>query len=194
MNMTSSQLLSEIKGITHANIEVTRKKFFHLSDEQKKWRPNMESWNLLEIFAHLNEYTRFYNSTFLKKIQSTKFRTPTENFVSSPLGRSAWSSMKLGNAKNVKRKFRALRAFNPTINPGLMQEQDIQRFCDLQHDFLAIIDSAASINIRKAKVHTSMSKIIKLRLGDALLFASYHNERHLQQALNILNNKQFPKK
>lgn len=192
--MTSSQLLSEIKGITLSNIEVTRKKFFHLSEEQKKWKPTIESWNLLEIFAHLNEYARFYNATFLKKIQTTKFRTPQENFVSSPLGRSAWSSMKLGNAKNVKRKFRALKAFNPTINPGLIQEQDIQHFCSLQQDFIAIIEAAAEVNIRKAKVHTSMSKIIKLRLGDALLFATYHNERHLQQALNLLNNKQFPKK
>lgn len=192
--MTSSQLLSEIKGITRANIEVTRKKFFHLSDEQKKWRPSTESWNLLEIFAHLNEYTRFYNSTFLKKIQATKFRSPNENFVSSPLGRSAWSSMKLGNAKNIKRKFRALRTFNPTFNTKLIQENDIQRFCELQQDFEVIIDAAAEVNIRKAKVYTSMSKIIKLRLGDALLFATYHNERHLQQALNILSNKQFPKK
>lgn len=192
--MTSSQLLSEIKGITLTNIEVTRKKFFHLSDEQKKWKPSLDSWNILEIFAHLNEYSRFYNGTFLNKIQTTKFRTPQENFISSPLGRSAWNSMKLGNAKNVKRKFRALKAFNPTINPGLIQEQAIQQFCALQQDFIAIIEAASAVNIRKAKVHTSMSKIIKLRLGDALLFATYHNERHLQQALNLLNNKQFPKK
>ena len=49
------------------------------------------------------------------------------------------------------------------------------------------------VNIRKVKIPISISKIIRLRLGDALLFVVYHNERHVQQALNVLNNPNFPK-
>ena len=76
----------------------------------------------------------------------------------------------------------------------MLHENDIQLFENGQKDLLEIIEKAASVNIRKVKVPISMSKIIKLRLGDALLFVAYHNERHVQQALNVLAHQNFPKK
>jgi hypothetical protein len=102
--------------------------------------------------------------------------------------------MKLGNAKNVKRKFKSARNYNPTFDPSLVHENDILLFENGQKDLLEIIESAKAVNIRKVKVQISMSNIIKLRLGDALLFVVYHNERHLQQALNVLSHQNFPKK
>jgi hypothetical protein len=64
----------------------------------------------------------------------------------------------------------------------------------MQQELLEVIDKAATVNIRKVKVPISISKLIRLRLGDALLFVAYHNERHLQQAINLTKLAQFPKK
>ncbi|MFN5911333.1 MAG: DinB family protein, partial [Bacteroidota bacterium] len=58
---------------------------------------------------------------------------------------------------------------------------------------LSIFELARSVNIRKAKIPISISKIIRFRLGDAFLYVVYHNERHLQQAINILDHPRFPK-
>lgn len=192
--MTSSELLKDIRTITQNNLEVLKKRFTHLSLEQKNWKPAEHAWNIHEIFAHLNHYALFYHVAFLNRIKKTRFREPKELFQSSPLGRSAWKSMKLGNAKNVKRKFKSARNYNPTFETSLMHENDILLFENGQKELLEIIDLAATVNIRKVKVPISMSKIIKLRLGDALLFVVYHNERHVQQALNILSHQNFPKK
>jgi hypothetical protein len=74
----------------------------------------------------------------------------------------------------------------------LVSGNDVQQFEKEQHDLLKIITSAAEINIRKAKIPISISKIIRLRLGDALLFVVYHNERHVQQAKNLLKHPKFP--
>lgn len=193
-DMTSSELLEEVGKITRHNLELIRKKFSHLSAEQKTWSPSENAWNIQEVFAHLNEYARFYHENFLRKIARTRFTTPKENFVSSPLGRSAWSSMKLGNARNVKRKFKAARNYNPRLEPQLVDGNDIERFRAGQEELIGILEKARGVNIRKAKVPLSMSKLIKLRLGDALLFVAYHNERHMQQAINIITHPQFPKK
>jgi len=57
-----------------------------------------------------------------------------------------------------------------------------------------IAESAATVNLRKVKVPISISKIVRLRLGDALLFVAYHNERHMQQMLNLKKHPNFPKK
>lgn len=191
--MTSSELIREVRKITQSNLENLRTRFAHLSEEQLRWRPIENSWNILEIFAHLNQYANYYHKVFKHKIARTKFRTPSENFLSSPLGRSAWKSMKLGNANNVKRKFKAPKGYNPRIDPALVSGDDLRQ---LETNFLElnmIIDTSEKVNLRKIKIPISISKIIRLRLGDALLFVVYHDQRHMQQAINVLNHPSFPK-
>lgn len=190
--MTTAQLIEELKTITQTNIDLIKKKFSHLNDQQKNWRKDSESWNINEIFAHLNEYAHYYHPTFLSRIEKTRYKEPKDIFISSPLGRSAWKSMKLGNAKNIKRKFKSQRAYNPLVTPTMVSGHDVEEFETGQYDLLTIIDKANTVNLRKVKVPISISKIVRLRLGDALLFVIYHNERHMQQALNILNHKKFP--
>jgi hypothetical protein len=34
---------------------------------------------------------------------------------------------------------------------------------------------------------------VYLRLGDALMFHVYHNDRHVEQINQLLNHKKFPK-
>jgi hypothetical protein len=191
--MTTSQLVSELKGITQTNIDLIKKKFSHLNDQQKNWRKDSESWSINEIFAHLNEFAHYYHQAFTSKIERTRFNEPKDTFISSPLGRSAWKSMKLGNLKNIKRKFKAQRIYNPLIHSELVSGIDTETFESNQIELIKIIDKAELVNLRKVKVPISISKIIRLRLGDALLFVVYHNERHMQQALNILSNSKFPK-
>lgn len=192
--MSTQWVFSEVRSITERNLQVLKQKIAGLSDQQLRWKPNEQTWSLLEIAAHLNEYARFYHNAFTSRIAKTRFREPKDNFVSSPLGRSAWVSMKLGNAKNVKRKFNAPKGYNPTTTPELVTGHDIDTLLKGQQELLQILDAAAAVNIRKVKVPISISKIVRLRLGDALLFVVYHNERHVQQALNLIRLPQFPKK
>lgn len=192
--MSTQWVFSEVRTITERNVQVLKQKVAGLSENQLRWKPNEHTWSLLEIAAHLNEYARFYHNTFTSRIEKTRFREPKENFVSSPLGRSAWVSMKLGNAKNVKRKFNAPKGYNPTTTPELVTGDDITALLQGQQELLLILEAAAMVNIRKVKVPISISKIVRLRLGDALLFVAYHNERHIEQALKLTKNPQFPKK
>jgi uncharacterized damage-inducible protein DinB len=190
----TNELIADLKKITENNINIVAKKFKHLSDEQKTWRPSSDSWNILEVFSHLNIYSAFYHSAFKEKIQKTKFKEAKDTFVSSPLGRSAWKSMKLGRANNVKRKFKAPKNYNPSNSPSLISDDAVDIFSANQHEIMEILDMAKKVNLRKVKVPISISKIVRLRLGDALMFVIYHNERHMQQALNIISHPKFPKK
>ena len=192
--MKSKDLLEEIKASTLTSIELVKKKLVYLNKEQLSWRPNDISWSIEEVIAHLNEYAKFYHTAFNEKIDKTKFRTPVEEFISSPLGRSAWKSMKLGNANNVKRKFKAMRSYNPQLDPSLIKENGIEIIQNELTELLSIIEKAETVSLRRVKIPISISKIIRVRLGDALMFVVYHNERHFQQISNLLANKNFPKK
>lgn len=192
--MTGNELLDSLQTITKANKTFVEKKVMHLSDEQLNWKPSPTIWSMNEIFAHLNEYASYYHPTFEKVIGKTKFRKPTQNFLSTPLGSAAWKSMKLGKARNVKRKFKALSSLNPTSSPELVKGSDQKVFLEGQVELERILELARTINIKRAKTALQISKIIKFRLGDAMNFVVYHNERHIQQAKNLLDHKQFPKK
>lgn len=193
IKMTSSDLLTEVRNITETNLKILRERFSDLSNVQLTWRPNESSWNIQEICAHLNQYANYYHEAFLRYIEKTRFKTPKENFLSSPLGRSAWKSMKLGHANNVKRKFKAPKGYNPKMDPSLLTGKDLPDLEKNLKDLLQIVEASEKVNIRKVKIPISISKIIRLRLGDALLFVVYHNERHLQQAVNVISNPKFPK-
>jgi hypothetical protein len=190
----TNTLLDELKAITVLNENYVQNKIYHLNDNQLNWRPNTSSWNTLEILAHLNEYAKFYNKVLSDKIEKTKFKDPKENFTSSPLGRSAWKSMKLGNARNVKRKFKAPKNYNPTFYPELVSPQATEIFVTNQSRLTEILEKAKNVNLRKVKVPISISKIVRLRLGDALMFVVYHNERHIEQLKTLLKHPNFPKK
>lgn len=192
--MTTQWVLNEVATITEKNIQLLKTKFSAYSEKQLTWKPNEHTWSLVEIFAHLNEYAQFYHAAFFDRMEKTRFRTPKEQFVSSPLGRSAWQSMKLGKQNNVKRKFNAPKAYNPVLHPEIVSDNEVNRLLASQNELLKVLEKSIEVNIRKVKVPISISKIIRLRLGDALLFVAYHNERHFQQAINLTKLAQFPKK
>jgi len=191
--MTSIELLETSSEITLKNIHEVEKKISVLSDKQLKWRPNEQTWSINEIFSHLNEYVKYYHTVFTTKIANTKFTEPKAQYISSPLGKSAWKSMQLGVAKNIKRKFNAPRNYNPSVNKSLLNDDAVPFFIQSQKELMDIIDKAKFVNIQRVKVPISISKFIRLRLGDALLFVIYHNERHVYQALNLLQHRAFPK-
>src|SRR6218665_3922422 len=132
--MTTQWVLQELRTVTERNLQQIKKRMSGLSEQQLRWKPSEGSWNILEIAAHLNEYARFYHTTFSDRMDKTRFRIPKDNFVSSPLGRSAWVSMKLGNAKNVKRKFNAPKQYNPTYTPELVREDGVQALISSQQE------------------------------------------------------------
>ena len=192
--MTTKQLIEDIRAITLKNLEIIRETLVSLNENQKSWKQNESSWSINEIFAHLNEYAKFYHDAFKLRIENTRFTEPKITFISSPLGRSAWQSMKLGNARNIKRKFNSPKAYNPTVDVSLLNGNELSDFEKGQVELLEIIEKAEKVNLRKVKIPLSISKIIPFRLGDALMYVIYHNERHMQQALNVLANPNFPKK
>jgi hypothetical protein len=192
--MKSSELIKELRLITQENISIIKDQFISLSSIQRQWKFENNTWNIDEIFSHLNDYADYYQTAFLNRINNTRYKEPKEFFISSPLGRAAWKSMKLGNLKNVKKKMKSPKQYNPFFNNKPMSHSEIEDFLTKQEKMLQIIDLAENVNLKKVKIPISISKIVRLRLGDALLFVNYHNQRHVQQAKNLMMHINFPKR
>lgn len=184
--MNIKVLLANLQVLTQSTIDFAVNELTQLSPTELDERIHEGEWTIREVLAHLNEFAKYYNSTFRHKLTITKFKTPQEEFISSPLGKSAWTSMKLGNAKNIKRKFKTVKSCNPLLHPELITGNEIERFIAYQTELIELIQQAEFVNLKRVRIPMSISKIVRLRLGDALQFVVYHNERHLQQIKNMI--------
>lgn len=162
--------------------------FSTIPAEELNSQPNERSWSAAQCLEHLNAYYRYYIPVFRGKIQNTRFTEPTEYFVSSPLGAAVYRSVKLGKVKNIKRKLKSPKDYNPLINKSLSTDKVVEEYLQHNQDFIDLLKEASQIDLRKTKTPLSLRPVVKLNLGDAFLFMVYHNERHIQQAKKALGS------
>lgn len=186
-------LVKKLSDINAGLIQDIHASFSDLSEAQLNWQPNERTWSIAQSIEHLNAYFRYYIPVFKGKIANSRFREPIEYFSSSPLGVAAYRQVKLGKVKNVKRKLKSPKEYNPIVNAALTTEHSLTEFLEHEKQFIAVIEEAGTINIRKTKCPLSLRPVVKLNLGDALIFITYHCERHIQQAKNVMALKSFPK-
>lgn len=145
-------------------------------DEQKlRWKQDQESWSVLECFEHLNLYAEFYNPALSKAID-TSTQTSILPFKSGILG-SYFAKSMLPNAS--MKKMKTFKDKNPVF--ALTPSTSIDKFFKQQLVFSMLIDRARNIDINKAKTPITLTQLVRLKLGDTLLFMVNHNLRHFAQ-------------
>ena len=189
----SSILLDKMTHLSRKSLDEAIAEFKDLSEEQLYWNPDRNSWSIAQCLAHLNAFHRFYVPVFEERIKNSRFQEEEELFQSSPLGNSTYMKVRLGKLKNVKRKLKSPKDYNPLINTNLKTENVLEDFEKYQSYLIDLIERAKSINIRKTKMSFSKRPIVRLRIGDAFQYIVYHGERHIEQAKRIKAHRKFPK-
>ncbi|AIJ36504.1 conserved hypothetical protein [Flavobacterium psychrophilum] len=180
MKTQSETLIFNLIETTKQNInfvELLKQK----NDAQLNWKQNPESWSVLECLEHLNLYGYFYIPEIEKTILKAKYKNETM-FKSGVLGNHFAISMlpkqKLNKMKTFKDK-------NP-LNSNL-ERKVIDEFINQQRKTIDLLNKSRSVNLNKEKVKISLTKWIKLNLGDTFRFTTNHNIRHLKQIENNIN-------
>ena len=189
----TKKLLAELKQINASCLQFVEEKVAVLSDAQLQWKANPKSWSIIEVFAHLNSHAYYYQNIIHKKILENQDTAPISTFVSSPLGSATWRLVKLGKMRNIKRHVKSARVFNPEYFGLEMKRDEISKFLNYLKEMKQVFDEAEKVNLRKIKLPMAVSKFVNLRLGDALMFHIYHNDRHMEQINTIMNHRKFPK-
>jgi hypothetical protein len=186
--MQTQVLLSELKSITEQATKICQQKFAPLPEHVLNWKPQPEKWSILECLAHLNYYGRFYIPVFKARIQRgiEGKSTPENEVLSNWLGKKAIAAVKLDpQQRQPLQKMKTPKVSN-FASQNLEKKTVIAEFLKQQEDFLRILEKAAEVNLNRIKIPTSLSSLVRLRLGDGLQFVIYHNERHIVQAEQVL--------
>ena len=143
------------------------------------WKENETSWNMLECLEHLNLYGDFYLPQIENKIKSSRFK-PTPEFKSGYLGNYFAKSM-LPKAKlNKMKTFKDKNPLNEKLDKTV-----IDRFISQQIKLLELLNQSRNVSLDKVRIPTSISNLIKLKLGDTFQFFINHIIRHLHQVDRI---------
>lgn len=156
--------------------------FIQLPLDVLNWQPTPEKWSIAQCFEHLNIYCDYYLKAMKDLINKNSIVVKDVNYAyqSSWLGRKSIESVYPSNSKKMK----TMKRFNPTLLK--VRKNGLQVFLAYQNQFLELLEQANHININKIKVPIEFFKLLKLRMGDCIEFMVAHQQRHLQQALNIL--------
>lgn len=87
-----------------------------------------------------------------------------------------------------KQKLNKMKTFknkNP-LNSNL-ERKVIDEFINQQRKTIDLLNKSRNVNLNKEKVKISVTKWIKLNLGDTFRFTTNHNIRHLKQIENNIN-------
>lgn len=143
------------------------------------WKENATTWNILECIEHLNRYGDFYLPLIDKKIQQSDSR-PDHNFNSGFLGNYFAQSMLPKNELNKMKTFKDKDPLNAHVNKTV-----IDKFIQQKILLLDLLHRSRKVSLNKIRIPTSISNLLRLKLGDTFLFFLNHEIRHFKQIERI---------
>lgn len=141
-------------------------------------QPSNGGWSMAQVLEHLNFYSGYYIKAIEEKLHHHQTQ-PQEIFRSGWFGNYFTNMMKPSPDNTVKNKMKAMK--NATPPPQVDGKVALDQFIADQHVLLNLLQIAKSVNLNKLRVPTSLTKLIKLNLGDTFRFFIAHEQRHMIQ-------------
>ncbi len=160
----------------------------HLKNTEKSklvFVENDGKWSVVQCLEHLNEFGRFYLPAIEKAI-TVKTGEKNAWFNSGFLGDYFTKSMKPKNVFDIKNKMKTMKRFTfpNSLNVDTVMKEYIDQKIRLQH----LLDTANDRDLNSIRIPITLTKMIKLKLGDIFRFLIAHEQRHMIQARNTLKS------
>jgi hypothetical protein len=169
-------LIEQLQKEVRRQSEIVNSQFLGLSNEQLLETTVTGGWSIIQNLEHLNLYYDYYNPAIKQSLKQTKKDSSISTFKSGRLGNYFTNSMDY----RKKGKIKAFKDYIPVVD--LDPDVVITQFLSNQEEMLRLLDEAQDYNLTKIKTAISLTKWIKMRLGDVFQFVIMHNERHIVQA------------
>lgn len=176
--MQSEQLIQALVEQTRQTINQVEQ-LKNLDKDTLTWKANPTSWSILECLEHLNLYGEFYLPQIENKIKNATTKNETE-FKSGFLGNYFANSMLPKEKLNKMKTFKDKNPLNAKLDKSV-----IDNFVGQQVKLLNLLTQSRNVSLNKVKIQTSISSLIKLKLGDTFQFFINHIIRHLKQIERI---------
>lgn len=152
-------------------------------------QPHPGSWSIAQTLEHLNAYNRYYLPEIEKAL--LKSATSAKNFKPGWLGDYFTKLMLPGENGTLAKKMSAPKGY--AFAPELDANKVVAEYISGQEKLLELLRRAMSKDLAGVRVPISLSKMIKLKLGDTFRFLIAHQKRHflqIERAYTVVSLKQ----
>lgn len=175
----------EILEEVNATVEDT---FVPLLHEQLNWKPAPDSWSIAQCLDHLIRTNESYLPQLAEISQGKKRPTLWER---APLLPNLFGRLLLKASRpSGEGKMQAPKAFRP-LQSNLPVETP-SHFLAHNRALMRQFEALPKEGLHRYRLTSPASKIIVLRLEEVVLILPAHEQRHLQQALRVMNAEGFP--
>jgi uncharacterized damage-inducible protein DinB len=177
------ELLKDLKN----DVEMIKEAalFFRDVDKTKMvYQPSEGKWSIVQVLEHMNAYGRYYIPAIEKGLAEKK-TIKQAWFNSGFWGEYFTKSMKPKNVYEIKPKMRTSKDYN--FPNSLNIDTVLNEFIEQQDKLSRLLDMAQEVDLNAIRIPITITKIVRLKLGDVFRFLIAHEQRHMIQARNTLN-------
>lgn len=179
--INSAQLLEDLNADTR-QIVLQTKLLLQQDPELLLRQPAENKWSVAQVIEHLNSYGRYYLPVMKAALIKPAHR-PAEFYRPGWLGDYFTKSMLPQKNGQVTKKMKSPKDHRPSsdIDSRIVLEEFL-----LQEYLLLQLLEKAEKTILETRIPISISRFIKIKLGDGFRFLIAHHQRHFVQVENTL--------
>lgn len=145
--------------------------------------PASGKWNVLQVIWHLESYNQYYLAAIHTAMATGAAAQPNARYTAGWLGDYFTRTMQ----PDAHGKVKGMKApTNHTPAPAYANRAVLADFLASQQKLLQQLEAARRLNLQNIKVPISIAKWLKIRLGDTFRFLIAHQQRHMLQITNIV--------
>jgi hypothetical protein len=171
-----TELLDQLESEVESHLQTAITIFQNARPELLQQPAAHHGWSIAQCLWHINSYGHYYLPAIAQAMKSDA--ASRETFTSSWLGAYFTRLMKPGEGM---KKMKAFKDHTPPAQPDGRTE--VAEFIRQQEVLLGLLRQARQVDLTHTKVAISLSRWIKLRLGDVFQFYVAHQGRHVAQAM-----------
>lgn len=177
--MKASQLISQIRQDVLQVEQQCKDLLSPLDTHTLNAKPSPSTWSPLECLEHLNHYAAYYLPEISKSLKKAASMDTEVKYT--------WFGKKSLDLVTSPAKKKTLKKMDP--GRSQLQAEVLGRFLNHQKEFLALLKRAEGKDLNGKKVRVEFMKLIRMRLGETIIFLSEHQKRHMKQATQQLSMK-----
>ncbi|MEA5140666.1 DinB family protein [Arcicella rigui] len=176
-SIENSVLIAQLENRVEAHLKESIESFQNL-DEGLLLKPASNGgWSIAQCLEHLNTYSRYYLPAIQKGLANQRKKGTNLQFKSSYLGAYFTQLME---PKEKMSKMKAFKDHSPVVE--LDAYTVVAEFIEHQETLLKLLKASVATDMNAIRIPISITRLIRLKLGDVYQFLTAHNERHIVQA------------
>ncbi len=176
---TTKQLLNRLEKQADEQLRQAISVWQNMKAEQLLASPSEKEWSMAQCLWHLNSYGNYYLPLIAEKLKTSS--TKSQEF------KSTWLGSYFTRMMQPKAGMKKYKAFKDHVPPAVVDAHyELAEFIRQMEQLISLLRKSETKDMNAIRIPISITKLVRLKLGDVFGFILAHNERHIRQMKRLM--------